>query len=1415
MIKTKRVTIFTLIALVALNVALAFAVVGNRAEKTYAADIFEYRGIVKTVAGDTDGTSKGLRLFAYDNGAAAEFRNVQTDIFQSEIKITSFGGNKDLKKYSLVFADEKSGKKFSVQVSAYSDYNDVAVIYNGEAGGIVYPDGLNTAYGVTAGYNEQGVYTKFSADVCSLTFDPESMQVRIKGDDGNYRLVWDFTKQYNDGKLLANDLTSFKEYTVSVVFDEIAANSRGDLLLLSFGGYSLDGDVKYRPSIIVTAGAKPVANEEYVLPSARAVSENGDAVTDEIKVAVYDEKGNLLVKNVGSFTPTTKGALYLYYEYAANGVTADAWYKTEVIDKSEITGEFAFDGEIPEKVGVNAEIFIPEATVITNAVAEGKESCLVTVKYGGSVVDNLEKVEGGFTLRLTSDGVYYIEYVGKTSYAYNKIVKTVTADESVLAVNAEDIPEEFAVGSEYEFPSAEFCLGKEIAEATAKIIAPSGKIESGRVKLSEAGKYSLRYEATLNGESYTRVVDFLVKKRYADGFDSNAEYAGMRTNNETKGVKITLTDNKTVTYDKTIDLSKYSFDDKTNTGKTLLQVSFDPKNIGTPDLDSFFVVLTDKYDSSNYISVRLKYLAYTPQGTYIRARSSAQSAWVGYYYDFMSTELRVDSATTHEEGGFIGSGCFTHTLSNYEFDTMSLQLYFDYETKCLYARPLWLTGHYDPSDKNSNPDYNSRIVPWLVYDFDSADPTLSAGNKPWNGFTTGEAILSVYAKGTSGSDAFIRVIDGEDLSKPLYDDKENPIIKIDVDENAVPTAKVGKPYKVFAYTATDNDSAIIEKGVTVINDASGKTFDISADGTFTPVEGTYTFRYYAVDAFGHRTEKKIKVTAKRNIDEPGIEVRSTMPSSAKYGDTITLADYEITNAGAGDARVDIEVRCGDLVIPVTHGSFECKGATGIYTVTYTVTDYIGQSIPVKKRINVTRDEGLSVDEKNINLPKAFIDGDEFAFETRYALYYDENLEENRIPCVITVTDGNGRTVIGKDGKYRPKVLSDGSDATVEISFERDGLKETITRKVPVKTAKNGDGYTANYFITENAEVSLSSNGVTFEVKTGKNEMSFSFVRPIYAGEAMLRFITYPDYFNADSFEVVLTDKENALQKVVLTYTKRGVSWYCSVNGGAETYAFVDADGYLQINYNNSAKTFTDANANPVGVVEKTVYGSDFGGFTSGNFYLDCKVSGINGVVRVGIRTINNQTINSVKRDMQKPYIKSDGKYEERVPSGTTVTIGSAIAYDVLSPIGEIRVEVKRGDETIVAEKPLAAGETFTANECGRYRITYRVSDKNGNAASDYVEFSVYDPIKPELTFNGKIADKVKVGATIKLPKYTISDDRKDEVSVHVYIIAPDGTSATVTNGKYTVKAKGTYTIVYLAKDPNDNFVIYRFIVKAE
>lgn len=604
MTKKRRITVYLLAILFALSVSFMFIAAFNQSNAVFAASIFEYDGKVKTVAGDEDGGKRGLRLFAYDSGATANFKGVQTDIFQSEIKIASFGGNSNLRKYSLRFKDEKSGKSFSVQVSSYSDYNDIGVIYNGAKGGIVYHEASNLPYGVTAGYNEQSVYTKFTADICSLTFDPESMQVKIKGDDGNYRLVWDFTKQYNDGKLIESDLEPFAEYSVAVVFDEIAANSRGDLLLCSFGGYSLaESNVEYRPAIILSSEIKPVLNKNYVFPSAKTTSENGADVSDKIVASLYDENGKLLAKNVKNYTPAEKGTLYLYYEYSENGGTSDAWYKTEVIEQSEITEKFVYAADLPETVGLNAKVYVPDASVITNILASGREECFVTVKKDGKVVSGYEKIDGDFYLKVTETGVYEIEYSGKKSGEYNKEIKRITVDDGILAVNIDDIPDSFAVGSTYEFPSAEFYLGDETAVVTAKIITPYGEQKSGEITFSEVGKYTLDYTAVLGGENRNCSKDIFVKHKITDDFDTDASYSSMKSNNETTGVKLTLTDNKTITYGKTIDLSEYTFNDKTNNGKTLLEVSFDPKNIGSTDLDSFFVVLTDKYDSTNWTTI--------------------------------------------------------------------------------------------------------------------------------------------------------------------------------------------------------------------------------------------------------------------------------------------------------------------------------------------------------------------------------------------------------------------------------------------------------------------------------------------------------------------------------------------------------------------------------------------------------------------------------------------------------------------------------------------------------------------------------------------------------------------------------------------------------------------------------------------
>lgn len=1406
---SKRITIFALCVVLAATIAAAvlFSSVGN--DKAYASDVFDYVGTVKTVNGSVEGSKRGLRLFGYDNGVTANFKNAQTDVFSAELQIGSHDGKKDLKKYSLVFTDVKSGKSFAVQVVSYSDYSDVGVIYQGNKGGIVYYERKNAAYGMTAGYNADGVYTKFTSEVCNLTFDPQSMQVKVKADDGNFRVVWDFTKQYNDGKLLVNDLSAFTEYTVSIVLDEILANSRGDLMVYSFGGYSLaDETVEYRPTILLSKGLKPVVGKEFSLPTAKLTDVDGNDISDKVVASVYDADGNIVADKAKTFTPQSAGTLYVYYLYSDGQTTADLWYKTQAVNESDITAKFNYDGELPTKAGVGAKLTIPSGSVLTDVVESGKEECFVTVKKDGVAVDGYSNVAGGFVFEVTAKGNYEIVYGGKLSSLYKTETKTFTADEKMLAVNV-DVEREFAVGTTYKLPVAEFCLGGNKVVSEAMVVYPSGKQADGTVTLDEVGKYIVKYTATIDGAEYRHEETFEVKKPYVDNFDSEAQFAQMRGNNEFKGVKLSLTNNQTVTYNKVVDLSEYTFDANVNKGKTLVELNFDPKTIGATDIDSFYVVFTDKYDPTNYVTIRCKYLSYSPLSTSIRARASNQASWVGYYYDFYSADRRVDAAAIHEEGGFVSAASFTHRLDEYDFGYGSLKLYFDYQTKRLYSQPLWTVGHND----GSHPEYNAKKVPWLVYDFGTSDSTLSAGNKPWNGFTTGEAYVSVYAKGVSSTaDVFMLNIGGEDLSKPLFDDTKAPTITVDVDKNNIPSAKVGMSYKVFDFSATDADSAIVDKGVTVTNDATGKQVTLDENMCFTPIEGGYTFTYYAVDAFGYRAEETIKVKAIRNVDMPRVTVSDGLPKAAYYGQTIALADYQIVSQGAGQASVDVKVTCGDVEIPVTNGKFVCLGAVGVYNVTYTVTDYIGQTAQIKKKIAVSLSEELQFDEQVLSLPKAFINGDKVYFGQYSAVYYNDKLERISVPATIDVTDGSGTHTIANGQAYTPNAKDGVTTATVTLSFDIDGKTKKVTRKIPINAVTAGEDFIKGYFVYDNAVSSTSSNGLVFVGDSG--QMSFSFARPIYADNMMLRFIADAEKFAATSFDITLTDRFDGKQRVTLSYTLAKGTWYCSVNGGKSTETSFDGDGYLQLNYDNKSRVFTDGNGQTLGSVSQ-IGGDKFDGFTSGYVYLDCDVVGVDGKTEVGLRTINNQTINSVKRDMQRPYIKADGKYQGRVAAGSTVTLISATAYDVLNAVGDIMVSVKLGSKTVLSERVLVPGETFTVTECGTYTITYKVTDSAKNTAPDKIEFAVYDPVKPTLKFDGDIAEEVKVGQKIQLPKYTIDDNNPDGVTVYRYIMAPDGTKAKIEDDSVTFTQKGTYVLTFLVTDEHNNATMYRFVVKVK
>ena len=1358
---------------------------------------------------------RGLLLYAYDSGASAKYKSSVRGIFQAELRpVVNEFGSEDLRSYSLRFTDNASGANFSVIVSQHGGYNNVSVEHKGERAGIVYFESASKppqAYGLTAAYNSEGSYTRFTSESASLRFDPATMTVYARLDDGAYYPVWNFNETYNDGKRLENELTAFDSYTVEIVFDDIAPNGRGDLLVYSFAGYALDGDLSELPaSVYASFTSKAVVGREYALPEAEvshpAIGTIPEAKT---KVFVYDSQGRVQnAEETQSFIPDIAGKYYVYYTYEGEYGNATAYYMLEAVTEEEIEYSFRYESDAAwiAEAGVYSAFYVPSAEFYSTLFMSSRPSaCSVTVRKDGEIVDGYEKVPGGFTFVFKEPGNYSLVY-SADGYPSAEDIKEIAVDSTLLGVEETGmLARTYRQGETLSVPQAVFYRNGQALPARSEIVFPSGAISGeDAVGLSETGNYVLRYSYGEN-EVYER--EFTVCSEYASFFTDGGAYGEMRMNNQTSGVEFSLAENETVEYQEAIDLSEYTFDDVTKEGKRLIKLFAQPNMLGTSDFDSIFITLTDKYDASNSLTIRIKYLSYFQMGTTIRAKASNQTTYVGYYYDFTTTQRRVDSASTHEEGGYQCSFSAVHQLDEYAYDTTSLQLYFDYPTKSLYARPTWLTGHSG---------YENVVMPWLVYDFDSADSELSAGNTPWAGFTTGEIYLSLYAKGVSGSaDIFISEIDGEDLSQRYFFDKSEPVITVNTSQlDSIPKAKVKVPYKLFDFAATDADSAIVESGVQVFHASSGREFPV-VDHSFTPtVEGDYIVRYTAKDSFGNIAEQEITVEAARTLSLPQIEIAGDLPASAVYGTSVSLPSYTCTDEGAGAVRVSITVSCGEEDIPVENGVFICLGGVGLYEVTYIAEDYLGQKTYQTEQILVERSESPVFDESTISLPSCFLERDGYVFDDYTAVFYGSDLAENIIAVKIEITDGAGTHILRGGDTYIPVAQVGMVDAKIRFLFENpQGENLIIERYIPIKTAAVGADYMQNFFTYENAAVSSSSAGLVFT--SAGDPMRFGFVRPVNARELLLRFTISADTFDAESFTLRIWDMYDVSQEIKLVFKKSGGEFVCCVNGGRETNVNFSTDGYLQIRYLASANTIYDGLNASLGTLSVTSAGVPFYGFSSGYVYFDCTLSGIGSSSAVGIRTINNQTVNSARADMQAPYIYINGEYEGRVASNTQITVYSAEAYDVLSSLGELTVTVRKdGGSILVNEQAAAEDFVLTAVEYGTYTIIYSVADGAGQRRTESVYFTVYDSVKPSLAFAAELPDTVEVGYTLELPAYTVSDNAADTVSVKIYVMRPDGGTDTVTGTNYMFSEAGCYTLNYLAMDENDNSVLYSFDVKA-
>ena len=1413
--------------------------------KPFAHDVYRSNNIfddstatLKTKAGYADANGdKGLLLYGYDSGTSINFGCSYSGVFTANVKpVTNDFGSIDLKEFSLLFTEKNTKERFSIKTYIYSSYYYVAICYDGQVAGNNYYENewsIGKQYGFTGIANSEGRYTKIDSNKnIELSFDPFAMKVQTKLNDDKYHDVWDFTKPYNDGKYLKNNLSSFDDYDISIIFDNISANGCGDLLLYSFAGYDLSSEALNNVSPIINTHitTNAVVGRAYTVPMPSIVSPiKGELDGKDIVISVYNRNGNKINLSERQFTPSSKGEYFIYYSYDKNGLSASTYAKILAMNEGETSLTFS-DVDFPSHYGIGQKIVVPDVTAETNlGTHNGSFNCDVTISKDGTIYNGHLKEKTGQEFIFGEMGTYTFTY--SNDAFTSTLVKTVIVD-GRIAINEKDSSPVFRIGEKFKVPEIEFLKGGRKVSYTTKVFSPLSQELEVPFTIEQEGYYTVEYY--LESEAAPLARSYIVQKEVSSYFNSdNSSFGPMTTNNEIKGLKISLKNNEVVRYNKVINLNDYAYDNTLldpSLNKEVAKLYIQPKTQGLNDLDALYIQLTDAYDESNYITIRLRYLNYFNGGCVVRAKASTQGTYVGYNYNFRTTQISVDNASSHEEGGFQSYCNFTSYVNGADFEDMGFPLYFDNNTGCLYSRPAWLTGHNEqPGD-----DYADIKVPWLIYNFKTDDATRNGGNSPWKGFKNGQVYLSFYGKGISNTaDIFVTNIDGNELNSEFINDTEKPTITIDrsafsydpiSDTYLAPNAVVGNTYPLFDFSAEDSSSTIGFKSIEVY-DPDDEQVNVS-NNAFTPAKnGIYRIVYIARDVFGNEAREEVLVNASNSLEPITISLAAALPTEIIYGQEVTLpkATY---SGGSGNLSLDVHVSTIEgKNISVNNMKFQALEPSLTYVIDYSVTDYVGNVEHLKQNISVVRSEEIIYNENLLVLPSAFVKGDPFRFNAITGVYYDENYQPHVVPATIKVKDSGGEKTIGNDLVYIPSYSESKPEAEINISFTYGSHSSSTNYVVPVIQPKtNSSSYISSFFLSEHANVTASSKGLLFS-SDGADMMSFEFVRQIDASDLLIDMSLFQDKMSFSNMIVKLRDSGNANQSVRLTYSYHYDSTlgidrlFCSVNGSSEEFVVnTGSENVLRISYNNATHELLDVTGTVVTIIQDYESGEIFEGFSSGNVYFSFNANGIDaGNFEIMMTRINNQGTNISRNDYQEPDIIVNGVIVSRVPQGTTVTLPSAFCYDVLNAVGELTVSVKdESGKVILAETSCNEARSVTLNDCGTYVVTYTIEDANGNTAERIYVITVYDDIKPTLTFKSNMPDTVKVGSTVKLPEYTINDnDNASTVTVNCYLYCPDGTVKDVKNNSVTFSDSGLYILTYLVTDINGNSTLYTFRITAK
>lgn len=948
------------------------------------------------------------------------------------------------------------------------------------------------------------------------------------------------------------------------------------------------------------------------------------------------------------------------------------------------------------------------------------------------------------------------------------------AAESRVSFDELSLPETAEYGSWFTLPEVEIDVGGQLKPAKTTLIRPSGSRTTDRsVTLSEAGKYVLEFTAEANGKSYTETCSFRVDY---PAFTLNATagtvtYGAHASAPSASGLVVDVKTGGSISFNKVVDVSSLTKSD------VLFEMFVTPENVGRADFNSFSLVLTDAYDADNYVTIAaVNQSANADQYSYIKAGSARQSLtgveiWQGaekvHVNDYYGTPVRVT---------FFGAASPA---------TNKFTLSMDYATRTIYCN-------------------GERVV-----DLDS----VAYFSDLWEGFTTGDVRLSFRPSEGTNARCVITNIYGMDLEATTVTDTQAPRLSIDYGEytaDSLPTAQAKKPYRLFEAYALDSYAGECEvtREVYLNYYSSNPVKFYLSDGAFTPSRGgTYTAVYSAVDRFGNRSELIFDISAKSALPEMEIDVSSLSVSNCKAGLEIVLDSVQAMG-GSGNKTVEFTVAHaqGESAYRLTERGFRPL-LTGNYTVTFTATDYVGNTVSQDLVIEVGENRDPQIEEEAA-LPQCLLEGFTYTLPSLEAINYFNGV--STVSSVITVTDANG-TVQLEGNRYTPAVANDGDEVTIVYTATTTTGAVSRTYQLPCYQVKTEDSQLdmTRYFRTD-GEVSITPQA---------NYTVFKFSKA--AEVRYLNSLLWPGFemtcrvqSTAGRAVFVFADSANPADVFEMALAQRNGKVYL-LSGDQEFETVVSFDKNFTIRYDGTLnKLFLDnVGYEPAGLKL----------FSSGKVNFSWRLEELKSSADFRLIRLNQQTVNNSTQDLVAPQVSLLGSSGGCYAPGSVVTTLIAVWGDVLDPDTSCLLTVRDPNGEIVTSmdgvrlenvSPLISYRILL-EYYGVYAVEYIPQDSSGNSMTFYDRFRVWDSTPPTVAVSG-VPASASVNRKIVLPAAQVSDDFSQIDSYFVAYFAPDGcvhyVSAASGERSFVPEQKGVYRVVYYCFDLNGNMGSAEFTI---